>query len=324
MMSWRAAAILISLISTMQIVGQGVVVFEGPMFSTNFGTNRTVRIYLPPSYGREPARRFPVLYLHDGQNAFTTVGTNVAFGWGNWELDKTVGELCRSGRMEEIIMVAVDCSAERYLEYRGPACRYEEAALKALPHPPPAPGDNSRYDKYSRFLIEELKPRMDRDYRTRPGPADTGLMGSSMGGICSLALAWERPDVFGKAASLSGAFWVEQTNFLSTVLRTWIAKPKGVRIYLDSGVCDFSGGDDGRSNTDGVATELKRIGWKEGVDLERYTDLNPLTEVELERSGLRRDKWKGAQTSQHNEFYWRMRAWRPLVFLFPPDKALIK
>lgn len=305
----------------MQIVGQGVVGFEGPMFSTNFGTNRTVRIYLPPSYGREAARRFPVLYLNDGQNAFTTVGTNVAFGWGNWELDKTVGELCRSGRMEEIIMVAVDCSAERYLEYRGPARQYEDAALKALPQPPPAPGDNSRYEKYSRFLIGELKPRIDRDYRTRPGPADTGLMGSSMGGICSLALAWERPDVFGKAASLSGAFWVEQTNFLSTVLRTWTAKPKAVRIYLDSGVCDFSGGDDGRSNTDAVARELKRIGWKEGADLERYTDLNPLTEAELEKTGLRRDKWKEAQTSQHNEFYWRMRAWRPLVFLFPPKRG---
>lgn len=297
-------------------VGQGKVVFEGPVFSTNFGTDRMVRIYLPPSYERERSRRFPVLYLHDGQNAFTTVGTNVAFGWGNWELDKTVGELCAAGRMREIIMVAVDCSAERYLDYRGPARRYTESELKELKRPPPAPGDDSRYEKYKQFLIEELKPKMDREYRTLPDAPNTGLLGSSMGGICSLALAWERPDVFGRAASMSGAFWVEKTNFLANVLRPYRGKPKPVRIYLDSGTRDFSGTDDGRGNTDAVAAELRRIGWKDG--LEHFVDLKPLTEPDLEKVGLRPDKRKEAQTSQHNEFYWRRRAWRALTFLFPP------
>jgi len=67
-----------------------------------------------------------------------------------------------------------------------------------------------------------------------------------------------------------------------------------------------------------VAAELRRLGWRAGADLEHYVDLKPLTESELEKSGLRRDKWAEARTSQHNEFYWRLRAWRPLVFLFPP------
>jgi len=302
--------------SAMTSAGQGKVVFEGPMFSTNFGTNRMVRIYLPPSYERETSRRFPVLYLHDGQNAFTTVGANVAFGWGNWELDKTVSELCAAGRMREIIMVAVDCSAERYLDYRGPARRYVESELKELTRPPPAPGDDSRYEKYKHFLIEELKPKMDRDYRTLPDAPNTGLLGSSMGGICSLALAWERPDVFGRAASMSGAFWVEKTNFLANVLRPYRGKAKPIRIYLDSGTRDFSGTDDGRGNTDAVAAELRRVGWKDG--LQHYVDLKPLTEADLEKAGLRPDKRKEAQTSQHNEFYWRRRAWRALTFLFPP------
>jgi predicted alpha/beta superfamily hydrolase len=302
---------------TMAGVAQGRVVFEGPVFSKNFETNRMVRIYLPPSYEREAERRFPVLYLHDGQNTFTTVGTNVAFGWGNWELDKTVTELSAAGKMQEIIMVAVDCSAERYLDYRGPACRYTEAELKEMKRPQPAPGDDSRYEKYARFLIEELKPRIDREYRTLADPANTGVMGSSMGGICSVTLAWEHPDVFGKAASLSGAFQVERTNFVANVPRPYREKPRPVRVYLDSGTCDFSGGDDGRSNTDAVAAELRRIGWREGNDLLHYVDLKPLTEAELEKAGLRRDKWKEAQTSQHNEFYWRLRTWRPLEFLFP-------
>jgi len=318
-MRWIGLATVMSLASVTNSVAQGRVAFEGPVFSKHFGTNRTARIYLPPSYERGGNRRFPVLYLHDGQNTFTTVGTNVAFGWGNWELDKTVTELSGAGRMQEIIMVAVDCGAERYLDYRGPAHRYTEAALKEVKRPPAAPGDNTRYEKYTRFLIEELKPKIDRDYRTLADPAHTGAMGSSMGGICSLALAWEHPEVFGKAASLSGAFQVERTNFLVNVLRPYREKPKPFHVYLDSGTCDFSGGDDGRTQTDAVAAELRRIGWREGKDLMHYVDLKPLTEAELEKTDLRRDKWKEAQTSQHNEFYWRRRVWRALVFLFPPE-----
>lgn len=312
-----AALTLMSIAIT--AAGQGKVVFEGPMLSENLGTNRTVRIYLPPSYEHEPDRRYPVLYVHDGQNAFTTVGTNVAFGWGNWELDQTVTGLCRAGRMREIVVVAVDCSDERYLDYRGPAYAYSEIALKEMKRRPSAPGDNSRYEKYRRFLIEELKPRIDREYRTLTNAANTGVLGSSMGGICSLALAWDRPEVFGKAASLSGAFQVERTNLIANVLRPYSGRPKPIRIYLDSGVCDFSGGDDGQKNTDAVADELRRIGWREGADLLRYLDAHPLTEVELEKTGLRRDKWKEAQTSQHNEFYWRLRVWRALLFLFPRE-----
>ena len=97
--------------------------------------------------------------------------------------------------MRPIIIVAIDCSASRYREYRGPI----------------APGaDNRAYESYARFLLQELKPRIDRDYRTLRGPEHTGVLGSSMGGICSVALAWEHPETFGLAASLSGAFQVEK------------------------------------------------------------------------------------------------------------------
>jgi predicted alpha/beta superfamily hydrolase len=284
-----------------------------------FGTNRVVRIFLPSSYDSHTERRYPVLYIHDGQNAFTTVGSNVAFGWGNWALDKTVDRLVAKKRMREIIMVAVDCSRERYLEYRGPAYPFTAEELKKTHRPPPAPGDNSRYEKYSRFLLEELKPKIDREYRTLPDPAHTGVLGSSMGGLCSLALAWERPDVFGKAASLSGAFQVENQHFLVNVLRPYSGKPMPFKVYLDSGTTDFTGGDDGRAQTEAVVAELRRIGWRDGRDLLHFVDEKPLTEAELERTGLRRDKWKEAQTSQHNEFYWRRRVWRALAFLFPPQ-----
>ena len=104
---------------------------------------------------------------------------------------------------------------------------------------------------------------------------------------------------------------------MNEVLHNYQGKKKQVRVYLDSGVVDFSGGDDGRKNTEAVAMELRRIGWKNDQDLLHYVDANPLTEAQLESSGLRRDKWKEAQTSQHNEFYRRIRSWRALTFLFP-------
>ena len=268
------------------------------------GASRGIHVYLPASYDKEPTRRYPVLYLHDGQNVFSSAGMNIAYGWGNWGLDKTVDQLCHDGKMQEIIMVGVDNSAARYEEYCG---RTKRELTKAVA--------NTAFEDYAAFLTTELKPKIDREYRTKTDAANTGAMGSSMGGICSLVLAWEHPEVFGKAGSLSGWFGAEGTNFLNSVLRNYHGSPKPFRVYFDSGVKDFMGGDDGCALTTQVVAELKRIGWSN--DLNHYVDAKPLTAAELETTGLRRDKWAEAQRSQHNEFYWRLRSWRALTFLFP-------
>jgi predicted alpha/beta superfamily hydrolase len=262
---------------------------------------RTVQVYLPPSYHEEPNRRYPVLYLHDGQNFFSSAGTNICFGWGSWELDKIVDDLCGAKRMPEIILVAVNNSGGRYAEYCG---KHRLADTNT----------NTEFEDYTAFLIQELKPRIDSQYRTRREPVNTGTLGSSVGGICSIVLAWDHPEVFGMSASLSGSFQIEGTNFLNNILRPYRSKPKSSRLYLDSGVVDFTGGDDGQKLTAGVADEFKRIGW--ATELMHYVDPKPLTLAELEKSGLRRDKWDEAQKSQHNEFYWRLRVWRALTFLF--------
>ena len=280
---------------------------EGDFYSDLFQGKRRLRVYLPPSYTRDASRRYPVLYLQDGQNVFTSAGTNAAFGWGNWELDRTADRLIEQKKMQEIIMVAVDCSAQRYQEYKG----WFEPLKK--------PGPSSKFtpaEKYQRFIIEELKPRIDQLYRTEKGPKQTAVMGSSMGGIFSLSLAWQHPKIFGQAASLSGAFQVEKQEFIRR-LQQAPKRKKPVRVYLDSGVIDFTGGDDERAKTGLVAAELRRMGWKDGRDLMHVVDDHVLAEEELEEVGLRRDKWKEAQKSQHNEFYWRQRAWRALTFLFP-------
>src|SRR5947208_5453915 len=145
------ALILLGIYMAVMLESAGEIVFEGTTESEVLKTNRLIRIYLPPGYGDIPQKRFPVLYIHDGQNAFSSVGPYVAFGWGNWELDKTVDRLVKEGKMGPIIMVSVDCSPSRYRESRGPV----------------APGsDNKAYEKYSAFLIRELKPKIDREYRT--------------------------------------------------------------------------------------------------------------------------------------------------------------
>jgi predicted alpha/beta superfamily hydrolase len=275
---------------------------ETQVKSRYLGTNRTIRVYLPPSYFSERRRRYPVLYLHDGQNVFSSAGTDCCFGWGSWNLDKIADQLATSGKIREIIMVAVDNSRFRYQEYRGLTAATEDKT-------------SSRYEQYARFLARELKPEIDRSFRTLSSARSTAIMGSSLGGICSLTLAWQYPKVFGAAASLSGSYQIEKQYFLRKVLGPYKQKPKPIRIYLDSGTIDETGDDDGRAETEAVVAELRRIGWKKNK-LEHYVDPAPLTEPELERAGLRRDKWHEAERSQHNEFYWRMRVWRPLRFLF--------
>jgi enterochelin esterase-like enzyme len=286
-------------------LGQEYLIRDEVVHSQRVGADRTIQIFLPASYQTDSQRRYPVLYVQDGQNLFSTAGTNCAFGWGNWQLDKTADKLARAGRMQEIIMVAVDNSSARREEYGG---LHHAAGLAT----------NSAFENYESFLITELKPRIDREFRTLPGPAHTAVMGSSVGGLCSAMLAWDHPEIFGGVASLSGTDIAEQTNFLDNVLKTFHGPLKPFRVYLDSGVVDLTGGDDGRSLTRQVAAEFRRIGWTD-KNLKLFTDAKLLTPEQLEKAGLRRDKWKDAQTNQHNEFYWRLRAWRALTFLFPPE-----
>ena len=224
---------------------EGKILPEERIDSRFLGTSRVVRVYLPPSYDVEPKRRYPVLYLHDGQNVFSSAGTNCCFGWGNWALDKTVDELCVARRMREIIMVAVDHSRSRYKEYRGMLYSEDGKPRKRPRASTDAGPDNARFEAYAAFLIQELKPQIDREYRTLKTAANTALLGSSLGGICSLGLAWEYPKTFGLAASLSGSFDIEKSNFLKCALGASKGK-KPIQIYLDSGTIDYTGDDDGR------------------------------------------------------------------------------
>ncbi|MGD9612513.1 MAG: alpha/beta hydrolase-fold protein [Kiritimatiellia bacterium] len=141
--------------------------------------DRDVIVWFPPGYDARPTKRYPVLYMHDGRQVFDPATST----WGkDWQVDEIAQEMILNGELEPFIVVAVDCSEARREEY----------------------SPRGKGDDYLRFLLEELKPRVDATWRTE---ADrTAIAGASMGGLISFYAAWTRPDVFFGAACLSPAF----------------------------------------------------------------------------------------------------------------------
>jgi len=211
--------------------------------SPQLDNKRALRIYLPPSYAENPAKRYPVLYMHDGQNLFDA--RTAAFGV-EWRVDETVNRLVAAGVLDEVIVVGIDNTPERIAEYT-PCCDPKYGG--------------GRIDAYSRFVTETVKPYVDRSYRTLPGKDDTAIMGSSLGGLASVYIAQRQPNVFGKAGAMSGSFWWNG--------RAPAGKPLErvpVRFYLDAGSRD-----DGLDDTLKMRDAMLAKGYREDADLLFHT-----------------------------------------------------
>lgn len=187
-------------------------------FRSQFLQNaRTVSVWLPPGYGIQPGRRYPVFYLHDGQNLFDA---HTAFGGVPWGADEVTEREVRADRVPPLILVGVANTPDRLHEYGPQRCGHKRAH------------DRSR--DYGRFLVEEVKPFIDSLYRTRTEPEHTGVGGSSMGGLISLHLCKWYPGVFGKCAAMSPSLWWDREYFLRnvTVSPGWLER---CRVWLDVG-----------------------------------------------------------------------------------------
>ena len=160
------------------------------------GRTRRVLVYLPADYAAQPQRRYPVLYVHDGQNVFDEA---TSFS-GEWGIDEILDRLRQAGQdATGSIVVAVDNGQQfRSDEY----IPWPSAALKDQPHP------GGQGSAYVDFLARTLKPYVDAHYRTRPDAAHTGIAGSSLGGLISVYAALKYPGVFGEVGAFSPAFWV--------------------------------------------------------------------------------------------------------------------
>ena len=158
---------------------------------------RNVTVWLPPGYDAGEGR-YPVLYMHDGQNLFDAAKAN----FGEWGVDEHLGRLIANGQVRAPILVGVWNTPLRLREY-VPADLIAalpddmRTAVQALY------GGEALSDGYLAFLADELKPFIDRTYRTLPGVDDTTIAGSSMGGLMSLCAVMKRPEVFGACACLS-------------------------------------------------------------------------------------------------------------------------
>ena len=214
------------------------------------GNDRSVTVCLPPGYDPEAARRYPVLYMHDGGTVYVL-----------WRMDEVAKRLIASGEIEPLIIVFVDNGG-------SPEARFEEFTATR----PPGQRYGGKADLYGRMLLEELKPAIDAEYRTRTGPVDTGLGGSSLGGLVSLYLGLKYPQTFGKLAVLSPALWAAAPALWGVggrVLReiSRLATRPPLRIWLDVGTGEPLRFLVGARH---IRAALLAKGWRLGSDLAYY------------------------------------------------------
>ena len=212
--------------------------------SPQLGNERTLRIYLPPSYGSATRRRYPVLYMHDGQNLFD--GKTASYGT-EWNIDEVADRLVRQGDMEEVIVVGIDNTKDRIAEYT-PCCDPKHGGGKL--------------NAYADFVAKTVKPWVDKQYRTKPGRQHTAVMGSSLGGLASIGIAQRYPQLFSMAGGVSSSFWWNNQEEVKHP-----PKRMPVRFYIDVGTVY-----DGQEDSEAFRRALVKNGYREGRDLLFLTD----------------------------------------------------
>ncbi|HJQ33384.1 MAG TPA: alpha/beta hydrolase-fold protein [Pyrinomonadaceae bacterium] len=238
-------------------------------------TDRDVLVYLPPGYAADEHRRYPVLYLHDGQNLFD--GATSFVPGQEWRVDETAQALILARAVEPVIIVGVyNTGKERVEEYTPSADPKFKVGGKA--------------DLYGRLLVEELKPFIASHYRTKAGAADTGLGGSSLGGLVTMYLGLRYPEVFGKLAVVSPSVWWDRRRIVSDV-KAFKSKTHA-RVWLDMGTDEGAGAiGEARLLRDALVSK----GWQLGQDLNYFE----------------------AAGAKHSEAAWALRVDPILRFLFP-------
>ena len=245
--------------------------------SRHLATPRDIIVYLPPDYASDAPRRYPVLYLHDGQNLFDA---ETAFGGQEWHADEIAESMIRQGAIEPLIMVGIYNTGSQRVDEYTPA--------------PDAHGHHGGKARlYAAMLIEEIKPFIDAEYRTLDTPECTGMGGSSLGGLVTLYVGLRHPEIFGKLAVLSPSVWWRNGVILRMIRDHPIdgIKPK---IWLDTGTAEGSHPSRIVRDARRLRDVLLRQGWTAGEDLAYYEETDGL----------------------HNEVAWAARLPRVLQFLF--------
>ncbi|MGI9086396.1 MAG: alpha/beta hydrolase [Chthoniobacterales bacterium] len=250
------------------------------------GNRRDVLVYLPPGYRRAGARRYPVLYLQDGQNVFDAA---TAFGGNEWGVDETAQRLVQQKLIDPVIIVAVANTGEnRINEYAPSRGRLEEGKRKR---------SKGQLRLYGRFLVEELKPFIDAHYRTLPEPEYTGLGGSSLGGLATIVLGLWFPHVFRRLAVMSPSIWWDDCALYKIVEQVAEEARPPLKIWLDTGT-----NEPGWERAPVLRDALLEKGWR------LYDDLH----------------YFEAEGADHSEGAWGLRFDAVLRFLYPPPPPILE
>ncbi len=297
-------ALVLGLCASLAVQAQEVVHVETghvdrlAAFPSRFVAPRNVDVWLPAGYA--PSHRYQVLYMQDGQMLFDDKTT---WNGQSWHVDRALERLMKSGAIPDTIVVGIWNNGDyRHAEYfpqkfleTMPVDQRQKLIDGALKGKPLA-------DNYLRFLVEELKPEIDRRYSTRPGPASTFIAGSSMGALISVYAMNEYPQVFGGAAGLS-THWIGVMTRNAVIplaafnyLERHLADPRTHRLYQDHGSLDL---DALYEPYQSFVDELVR---EHGYGEDRF-----MTRV-FDGQG-------------HNERAWAMRLEIPLTFLLRGEKA---
>jgi predicted alpha/beta superfamily hydrolase len=251
---------------------------HGQFPSRHLRNQRDLIVYLPPGYHEQPQRSFPLLYLHDGQNLFDG---STSFIPGNyWHVGETADYVIQQGAVEPLIIVGIyNTGRHRLREY--------------TPTRAPKLGGGGA-SRYAKFLLAELRPFLHSRYRILDSPENTGIGGSSLGGLVSLYLGLRRPKIFGKIAALSPSVWWHDRMILRFAASARV-RPLP-RIWLDIGT----------NEGPRILDEVERLrdilfdrGWQPGVDLQ----------------------YQRIEGGQHTESAWAARVGPFLQFLFPAGKT---
>jgi predicted alpha/beta superfamily hydrolase len=253
-----------------------------PFRSRVFRNSRFLRVWLPPGYDdpENAERRYPVLYLNDGQNLFES---STSFTGVEWQVDETADRLIRENAIPPLIVVGIDNAGKERLREYMPHRSMQPMMLR------------TQGDKYPTFLFKEVMPFVARRYRVAPGPENTGLGGSSLGALIALYTAMVRPELIGRLLVESPSLWASNRQIVRASRDTarW---PE--RVFLATGTAEAGRADRDQSMVHDVR-EFAGILRRAGLDEKR----------------LRLVIGDGAT---HHESAWAQRFPEALRFLFGP------
>jgi predicted alpha/beta superfamily hydrolase len=232
---------------------------------------RDIIVWLPPGYESDLNKNYPVLYMHDGQNI---VDPHTSAFQVDWQIDESADSLIRNELIEPIIIVGIYNTSDRSDEY----------------------SDGKLGFSYMKFIVDSLKPFIDRNYRTLPDRENTANGGASLGGLISFILIWEYPEVFSKAACFSPAFKIDKYDFVDNV-KSYKGKLKKFQLFIDNGDDELDSSL--QPGVDEMLKLLKQQGYIEGNDFYFHKGKN----------------------SQHSEKDWAKNIWCALIFLFGTENG---